>query len=1189
MVQSSVVFLIDINGIERAPGNINNGEESGQLDASHNDTMEMFPFRGEEVDEDPLKLQCDDLKWLKDFVLLTLFKEANNGTDYDFGKVQWAFKFYDSTRHVDYRDGRQFMPFDYESFTSFEKQLDQRMGPSSVDIKNRADSEVEFHCPNIKFLTDALKIITGSLAWTEQQDSSNLSRSFNGESKNARNLVFACLKVPRTENEILDFTDLQSISSSKDFMSVLLPSAFSAKFHHAFKIQLNFVDLRTSYDNNTLGIKSEKELERKWNVEYPRHLGKCLQYLGGGRVLPMPNFPKLRDESLKFGLVPYQIYLKSRLQQASQQNENLPSHIQRLAPKKISPDLDTSSVNRSMKSGGASLLEASYSNSHNHSKLLRPFRMSAGYDSEEMFEYHRELVAGIKPLDRAREVERKRKRMDYDVDDYYSSRYDRHHATLRDDEKYDSDEVDSQCERDQRMESWINEGVFTAKRKKPMDHSSTTVPMSRPLSLNKSSHVFHEPAPKLPGTRSTKMLRKVNRHSQKATAVETNNKRISNEGMDSIKQIAQRQEKELGAIKHRLRLHLDGELDMYENDGVKWLKTLKKQMQSFTEMILQEDRPSLVALAQALVNNASTKFTQRLNTLRPLYRNPITVKDLLENILLSELQKINTKIISARENPRDKFSPSAPVSKNMQRVFAFREAELQIILRLEIAWCFVEPDDDVTQDLLTEIVSVLQIISVYRSNPPIDHFINTVLLPTYSQCNKFLRALYKKMNIALPPQLTIDGSPVQNSNRRDDDSSIISSTSSAMLYPEDSASQLNVHKRHRPSTSFKRSTAPTSSRKPTSGSKRVKRQIMVAHASNPRLSSSQYLMDRTDAHKNTTGVNQKASPKRVRRNLFDVQIKDRKDSKTLLTLGSSSRLTKSPVFKSPKGKSPLSPSGFFRAARSRKQLILNNQPADNRFGSPTLNADVLCPESPATPGCDRRSVASRYAATNASGGSGERQRVIQESPEVMKNDFDNRPMNRVASLSFYSSGCSAPKSRAWGKSEANLIAEKIKNSVDLRSSEMIPDDLTQSPYEKPSRNPSDSTDDTPCTRLSFCDDSYTEKNHSPMPLGSNSQSLLDITGPAPDLDNPNIAALINGPFFPLATTALDIPLKAVQNEPGKGNSPSFSNNIVASPNNLQTPSKRVQFNLNENLVNTPSSARRTSTGTPKSILKETHE
>lgn len=199
----------------------------------------------------------------------------------------------------------------------------------------------------------------------------------------------------------------------------------------------------------------------------------------------------------------------------------------------------------------------------------------------------------------------------------------------------------------------------------------------------------------------------------------------------------------------------------------------------------------------------------------------------------------------------------------------------------------------------------------------------------------------------------------------------------------------------------------------------------------------------------------------------------------------------------------------------------------------------------------------------------------------------------MASLSFYSTGSNAPKSRAWEKSETQLMAARLKESVDIHSKELSLSDfetLPQSPNEtaKPSHL-SESTD-TPRTNLSFCDDSYTERIASPLP-SSSSQFIPHLTGPAPNLDNPNIQALItsNNTIFPLFTSIKDeSPILAViQTEPG--GSPSAATHTVCSPSNLQTPSKRVQFNLNENLVNTPSTARRTSTGTPKSILKETHD
>lgn len=165
-----------------------------------------------------------------------------------------------------------------------------------------------------------------------------------------------------------------------------------------------------------------------------------------------------------------------------------------------------------------------------------------------------------------------------------------------------------------------------------------------------------------------------------------------------------------------------------------------------------------------------------------------------------------------------------------------------------------------------------------------------------------------------------------------------------------------------------------SGRKANSGSKKSKRQFLVAN-SNPKLTTMQYREDKTDSQKKVvpgkseystylirwaifydiisalilqikTGSS-KVSPKRVRRNLFDVQKHDLKDSKTLLTL-STSRLTKSPgSFKSPKGKSPMSAgSGFFRAVRSRssckRQLIMGSQGSNgsgsnHKLGSPAVS------------------------------------------------------------------------------------------------------------------------------------------------------------------------------------------------------------------------------------------------------------
>lgn len=201
-------------------------------------------------------------------------------------------------------------------------------------------------------------------------------------------------------------------------------------------------------------------------------------------------------------------------------------------------------------------------------------------------------------------------------------------------------------------------------------------------------------------------------------------------------------------------------------------------------------------------------------------------------------------------------------------------------------------------------------------------------------------------------------------------------------------------------------------------------------------------------------------------------------------------------------------------------------------------------------------------------------------------------MKKVSSLSFYSNDSGASKSRAWEKSENKVLAARIKDSVDLRSKEALTlsdlDFLSQSPEKKTENvRPTSANDSnaTIATNLSYLEDSFVEQQALPLPAIDKGQSLAELLGPAPDLDNPDIAALIASPF-PLPTSKEpDGFLGVNQGEPGGSPVVSASPN----PSTLQTPSKRVQFNLNENLVNTPSSARRAGLGTPKSILKETHE
>lgn len=790
MAQVSIVFLIDVNGIPK------DSQENPSINKDQ--SLELFKEEdgtgGGGGGGEPLPTSTSSphfqhdggegfLEWLKEFVLVTLHREANcgggnGGGDYDYSKVQWAFKFFNSSQHVEYRDCRGFLPFDYESYANFENQLNQRMktsggegggGVTELDAYSQMDS-----C-KVKYLSDTIKIITGGLPWTEAQQGANLSKSFSGglmEETVAKNSVYTLFRVPRTERQLEQFSGVQGNGSTKDFMGVLLPAAFSSTFHHKLRIQLNFVDMWAAPENK------DHCFDPDWNGSYPKQIVKCLHYLGNGKILNVPfaELATLKNTTMQLGLVPYMTLLRGRLEQVSklQQTENIPQCVQKMVPQqkgiqqqlqqKISPpvDLDSSSLTiRSYKS--ASVLEASFKADRDnlHQKVLRPFRMSVGgtglagggYGGEGDddgggggdYGYQRRLSD--------HRGDRKRKRWEYDQEEYGHQERRRFSGgggggrRILEDDDGDSVEVDSQCERDQRLENWVKDGVFSKKGGKGKHPampptlaptSTTVVPMSRPG----FHHVFHEPAPKIPGGhRNKKMLAIVERKKIKANiALESKRRSGGGGGFGTeldMKRITQKQEKELSAIKRRLKTFLEGELEFQEEDPMVWMNGFKKELRNFADMILQEEEPCLVALAQALVNCASVKFNpQRLSLIRHVLGSGYTPKDLLEEILLDEFTNLNRRIIQAHEK---KGSPAVGggggggglLQQKLQKILTFRETELQIILRLEIAWCFfIEPDEEATEELLQEIVRLLQIIAAYRTEPPIDYFVNTVLLPT---------------------------------------------------------------------------------------------------------------------------------------------------------------------------------------------------------------------------------------------------------------------------------------------------------------------------------------------------------------------------------------------------------------------------------------------------------------------------
>jgi hypothetical protein len=207
------------------------------------------------------------------------------------------------------------------------------------------------------------------------------------------------------------------------------------------------------------------------------------------------------------------------------------------------------------------------------------------------------------------------------------------------------------------------------------------------------------------------------------------------------------------------------------------------------------------------------------------------------------------------------------------------------------------------------------------------------------------------------------------------------------------------------------------------------------------------------------------------------------------------------------------------------------------------------------------------------------------------------PLARVDSVSFYSSGADSLKSKAWERSGAKLVAARIKDSVDMSMSLSLQDleflGGGHSPNPKAEgRDPFDMHDDENASSNGF---GSSKKLALPPHQCSISSSLntpskdrgethyygpsgaYEIVNARPgELQSTNIEALINSENFPPSSVILNATSSNI------ANAPSPSNNIPV----MDTPSKKVIFNLHENLVNTPS-PKNSITGTPKSILKDT--
>jgi len=199
----------------------------------------------------------------------------------------------------------------------------------------------------------------------------------------------------------------------------------------------------------------------------------------------------------------------------------------------------------------------------------------------------------------------------------------------------------------------------------------------------------------------------------------------------------------------------------------------------------------------------------------------------------------------------------------------------------------------------------------------------------------------------------------------------------------------------------------------------------------------------------------------------------------------------------------------------------------------------------------------------------------------------------VNSVSFYSSRTDLSKAKAWEISGNKLTAARIKDSVDasmglnLSDLEILPS-YTFSPnlkikFQRSGTEADSSTDianhDSAVVKEKFSTTSPIASSSSTannFAVGTSNTNHVEIVNAKPgELQSTTIEALINCENFPPASVILNAGSTTF---PGP-TSPTKHLPVTDTP-------KKVVFNLQENLINTPSPKNHI-TGTPKSILKDT--
>ncbi|CAG7817536.1 unnamed protein product [Allacma fusca] len=1050
-----------------------------------------------------IEVQHKHLKWIHEHILnlvsTTASDESTNEVDYS--KILWSYKYYNSSKDVDYRS-KKFEPFSIGTFEGFESS-----SLSEYD-RYRSCSDVQESSENNKCscLSQALMRLTSDLRWEES----------TCKKAKPSNIIYTILRVPRDEDELVRFTDANedylSSPNSRSLLSALLPSAFLKAFHGKHSIQLNFID--------TWVLHKEENLESDWNgTAYSKNVGKVLEYLNKGTII--------------------------QLQKAQPAPPGLPSYFNLLK--------------NSLKAATATKVTPVSEKLSEAQKLLQHNRQTDSARSKQIKHLGRERDMLNMSMDSQRSSNRGKCRKDKNIQPMFKDNRGRStqklYTSLQ--ESYGITSADSSTSEDygsqvfsRRQEIELSKLISLANGKKGHHHSQRLMKPKSSGHHSSRSRCMQPPAQK-----------RLRRHSPPRSS-------IDGDSILSGPAVYSRAAQLLGLATDKERK--------------KWLSALKKET---------EERDALLKERNKVLGNFST-LQRLMNTRLSMYLEKMDLKDsanldlLLPSIkdfkeqctgdeslcilsvcqtvvpfVVERLQKNNIIGQPAKEILENTlYIPIADLRASILKVKndeaelaqIFRECQLQILIRMEVAWLLPQEVDS-SENLRDEIVDLLSLLAVYIKKA-VDDFLANVIVQAYMETHsELLIRLYRGLNLDPPRNLLLQVTPSKSIRSR------CSFQGSSIKSPFGSSESLFAPPPSQPACKqiSKAKGIPLKREESFVSTKSSARYASHVYVNNPK----KMVMVPRGNIKKLGSVPKSPKPgarsSRVRRNLFD---DDGSQNKSPLCL---TRLSRSPsigLSRKSIGGSLTSPR--VRAVRSKRKLNLDDHDGDRvaknsnsvspDMFSRSIDSNILCPATPSD-----KSFHSTRKRKFSSSGKSSCEKVILESPECPKTGNTKSFAHGLNALSFYSTGSDSFRSRAWEKSGNKLMAAKIKRKID--SSSFMNSGLTLSDLEIIGGGSVGSPESK----------SAVEEFQSPLRISSIKRS--------PDHQEPCCSKSMNDQSVEVAHGNVNASIEAlIRGAPSLALLKTTPKAVAA------TPTKKISFNFDESLIKTPN---RSSPGTPKSILK----